>query len=47
MSSCANTKPNSGRSTNFTFLAPSSDLVKRSIRHLVIASPVEALIETS
>ena len=27
MSSCASTKPNSGRSINFTFLAPSSDLV--------------------
>ena len=43
MSSSASTKPNSGRSTNFTFLAPSSDLVKRSIRHLVIASPLEPL----
>ena len=43
MSSCANTIPNSGRSTNLTFLAPSSDLVKHSIRHLIIASPLEAL----
>ena len=43
MSSCAIIKPNSGRSTNFTFLTPSSDLVKRSIRHLVFASPLEPL----
>ena len=43
MSSRASIKPNSGRSTNFTFLAPSSDLVKRSIHHLVIASPLEPL----
>ena len=43
VSSCASIKPNSGRSTNFIFLAPSSDLVKRSIRHLVIASPLEPL----
>ena len=45
MSSCASTKPNFGRSTNSTFLAPSSDLVNRSIRHLVIASPLEPLNE--
>ena len=43
MSCCASTKANFGWSTNFTVLAPSSDLVKRSIRHIVITSPLELL----